>query len=84
MWTDAALMARVQQGDAEAFAALYDRHGAAVFAAVGASEQILEATFLAAWRKRAAYPGGRSCARAWILSLAPTLLHNPTSDVLAR
>lgn len=66
-----------QGGDRDAFATIYHRHAEAVWrhayrltASHTAAEDILAATFLTAWRRRAAIRFVADSARAWLLAVA--------------
>lgn len=74
--TDGELLKRVAAGGREAFDELVARHRAAVYrfarAATGgpeAAEDVLQETFLAAWRAAATFQG-RSAVRTWLLTIA--------------
>ena len=73
---DARLLARAALGDGNAFEILVVRHRAAVYryarsVAAGASdaEDVLQETFLAAWRGAGGF-AGRSSVRTWLLVIA--------------
>ena len=73
---DVWLVRRVADGDRDALAALYRRHGGVVLAqivlAVGEptlSEEILQDTMLAVWRGAASFRG-ESAVRSWIIAIA--------------
>jgi RNA polymerase sigma-70 factor (ECF subfamily) len=74
--SDAELVARARQGDAEAFGELVDRHRAAVYraahAALGSAneaEDVAQEAFLAAYRKMDSYRGEASF-KTWLLKIA--------------
>ncbi|MBK9967539.1 MAG: sigma-70 family RNA polymerase sigma factor [Holophagales bacterium] len=73
--TDAELLKRTAAGEREAFDELVGRHQAAVFRLPGprrtaaAAEDVLQETFLAAWRAAAAFQR-RSAVRTWLLTIA--------------
>lgn len=74
--TDDELLKRTAAGEREAFDELVARHRAAVFrfakaATEGpeAAEDVLQETFLAAWRAAASFQG-RSAVRTWLLTIA--------------
>lgn len=88
---DAELLSRVARGDRAAFACLVRRHSAPVlrFARslvdAGSAEDVLQETFLAAYRKADTFRGAES-ARAWLLAIARNAarrLHRRPSPVLA-
>lgn len=73
---DARLVSRAAQGDANAFEILVGRHRAAVYRFARAiardasdAEEVLQETFLSAWRGAAGF-GGRSSVRTWLLVIA--------------
>ena len=74
---DGALWSAVQCGDRDAFTALYHRHADAVWnhayrlsASRTLAEDVLAATFLAAWRRRAEVVFEAGSARPWLLAVA--------------
>src|SRR4051812_2323332 len=74
---DEELWAEVRRGDREAFTALYHRHATAVWAHAhrltlsrSAAEDVLAATFLTAWRRRAEVTVVAGSGRAWLLAVA--------------
>ncbi len=74
--TDAELLKRTAAGEREAFDELVGRHQAAVFRfaraatdGAAAAEDVLQETFLAAWRAAAAFQR-RSAVRTWLLTIA--------------
>lgn len=76
---DAALVARVAAGDAEAFGALYDRHGATCYAlaraVVGAPDEaddVVAGAFAQLWRTAARYDAARGSVAAWVTTVART------------
>jgi RNA polymerase sigma-70 factor (ECF subfamily) len=80
-------MQLVQQGDAEAFEALYDRHGGPAFSLAyrivgtrSAAEDATQDAFLSIWRSRVRYSRERGSVRTWILGI----VHNRTIDSLRR
>lgn len=73
--TDEELLKRAAAGDREAFDGIVTRHQAAVFrfarAATGGpaeAEDVLQETFLAAWRAAGTFQG-RSAVRTWLLTI---------------
>jgi RNA polymerase sigma-70 factor, ECF subfamily len=73
---DAELLRRIGQGDADAMASFYRRHGRIVFAqillVVGdrvMAEEILQDTMLAVWRGAASFRG-ESSVRSWVIAVA--------------
>ena len=74
--TDEELLKRTAAGEREAFDVLVTRHQAAVFRlaraatpGAAAAEDVLQETFLAAWRAAGAFQG-RSAVRTWLLTIA--------------
>jgi RNA polymerase sigma-70 factor, ECF subfamily len=71
------LMARIAQGDREAFGRFYDAFASAVFGLVrrvlrdpGASEEVLQEVFWQVWREASQYDPGRGSPQAWLLMRA--------------
>jgi RNA polymerase sigma-70 factor (ECF subfamily) len=84
---DEDLMRLVQRGDARAFEAIYDRHGAAAFSLAyrmagsrAAAEDIVQEAFLSVWRSSVRYQPERGNLRSWLLSV----VHNRAIDWLRR
>ena len=78
-------MSLVQGGDAQAFAALYDRHSRAAYSLAyrmmgekQAAEDLAQDAFLKVWRSAAGYRAERGSVRTWIL----TIVHNRGIDQL--
>ncbi len=74
---DHGLWTAVRAGDRDAFAAVYHRHADAVWnhayrltASRTAAEDVLAATFLTAWRRRAEVRFTADSARPWLLAVA--------------
>ena len=72
-------------GNAEAFAALYDRHGRAAYSLAyrmmgerQAAEDLVQEAFLQVWRAAGSYRAERGSVRTWILSI----VHNRGIDQL--
>jgi RNA polymerase sigma-70 factor, ECF subfamily len=72
-------------GDAEAFAALYDRHGRAAYSLAyrmmgerQAAEDLVQDAFLKVWRSAGGYRSERGSVRTWVLSI----VHNRGIDQL--
>jgi RNA polymerase sigma-70 factor, ECF subfamily len=85
LYADEDLMSLVQGGDAEAFAALYDRHSRAAYSLAyrmmgekQAAEDLAQDAFLKIWRSAAGYRAERGSVRTWILSI----VHNRGIDQL--
>src|SRR6187397_2695308 len=75
--TDAALVRAVVSGSHDALAALYDRHGDAVFAAAsrltsdrGMAEEVVQETFLALWNRAETYDPELGSLPAWLHTIA--------------
>lgn len=73
---DEALMARVQNGDTDAFAELYDRHAVqalrvaqAICSDPGRAEDAVQDGFLAIWTSRARYSPENGSFKAWSMSI---------------
>jgi RNA polymerase sigma-70 factor (ECF subfamily) len=71
---DRALMARVEARDADALAALYDRHGGRllglaqrILGAGGEAEEVLQEVFLFAWRSASAFDPTRGNVLTWLM-----------------
>lgn len=74
---DAALLARAAAGDASALAALYRRHGDAVYrlawlltGSEAAAADVVQATFLAVLEKPVGYDAGKGSVGAWLCGIA--------------
>lgn len=85
LYADEDLMSLVQGGDAQAFAALYDRHSRAAYSLAyrmmgekQAAEDLAQDAFLKVWRSAAGYRAERGSVRTWILSI----VHNRGIDQL--
>jgi len=82
---DAELIERSRR-DPEQFAALFDRHALAIsrYAArrlgAAAAEDIVAATFLAAFRQRGSYDLARPDARPWLYGIAANLIRRHARD----
>jgi RNA polymerase sigma-70 factor (ECF subfamily) len=82
---DEDLISLVAQGDAEAFAVLYDRHGRAAYSLAyrmmgerQAAEDLAQDAFLKVWRSATSYRADRGSVRTWLLSI----VHNRGIDQL--
>ena len=85
MLADEDLMSLMEEGDAAAFAALYDRHSRASYSLsyrmMGerqAAEDLTQDAFLKVWRSASGYRSERGSVRTWILSI----VHNRGIDQL--
>jgi RNA polymerase sigma-70 factor, ECF subfamily len=74
---DARLVAEVVAGSEDAFAALYDRHAGAVYAAASRlssdrqlAEDIVQETFLALWNRAEQFEPTLGSLSAWLLTIA--------------
>ena len=74
---DAALVARVARGDADALGELYTRHGRVAYVValrvVGsaeAAEEVVQDAFHAVWRSARSYASERGSVRTWLLTIA--------------
>lgn len=75
--TDPALLARAQQGDADSFGILFERHAPTVLqfcfrrtADAALAEDLTSIVFLEAWRKRGNLELFQESARPWLLGVA--------------
>jgi RNA polymerase sigma-70 factor, ECF subfamily len=75
--TDRELVASIAAGNAEAFAAFYDRHAPRVFGLIcrlvrqpAVAEDVLQETFWQVWRIADRYDPSRSSPEVWVLLLA--------------
>ena len=82
---DEELIPLVGAGDAEAFAALYDRHSRAAYSVAWrmtgekqAAEDLAQDAFLKAWRSAGSYRPHRGSVKTWLLSI----VHNRGVDGL--
>jgi len=80
-------MARVQSGDAQAFEAIFDRHGDAAFSLAyrmcsrrPMAEDVVQEAFLSLWRSGARYDRARGSVRSWVLGV----VHNRAIDAFRR
>lgn len=84
-YPDGDLMSLMGGGDAEAFAALYDRHGRAAYTLAHrkmgehqAAEDLTQDAFLKIWRSASGYRPERGSVKTWVLSI----VHNRGIDQL--
>jgi RNA polymerase sigma-70 factor (ECF subfamily) len=75
--SDAALVRHMIEGSQEALAALYNRHGAAVFAAAMRANgdrwiaaEVVQETFLALWNRAELFDPSRGTLSAWLATIA--------------
>ena len=73
---DEDLISLAGDGDAQAFAVLYDRHSRAAYSLAyrmmngrQAAEDLAQDAFLKVWRAATSYRADRGCVQAWILSI---------------
>ncbi len=85
LYADEDLMPLIEVGDAEAFAALYDRHGRTAYTLAyrmmgekQEAEDVVQEAFIKVWRSAGGYRVGRGSVRIWILSI----VHNRGIDHL--
>lgn len=88
---DRQLWARAVDGDRGAFAELFDRHAKAVFnhcfrltASAATAEDLLQNTFLLAWRKRSKVQLRRDSALPWLLAAATNAVRSDRRSVARR
>lgn len=74
---DTELLRRVAEGDAAAFAAVYDRHGQILFGVLlrilrsrTDAEDVLQETFLQIWQRASSFDANRGRALSWLVLLA--------------
>ncbi len=84
---DAALVAALGRGEAQALERLYERHSRGVFSLAlhllgerAGAEEVLQETFLKLWRQPAAYEPQRGKLLTWLLGVA----HHHAVDLLRR
>lgn len=75
--TDAELMRRIQEGDQEALACLYDRYGGLVYTLAlrmcghrDVAEEIVQDVFLAVWRRGTSWDPERGSVQGWLVAIA--------------
>ncbi|HEX3721366.1 MAG TPA: sigma-70 family RNA polymerase sigma factor [Nitrolancea sp.] len=76
------LVARIAAGERQALDALYQRHAQPIFGYIlnltadrGLAEEIVQDTFVAAWRGAAGFKG-RSSVKTWLFGIARRQAHN--------
>jgi RNA polymerase sigma-70 factor (ECF subfamily) len=74
---DARLVARIADGDRNAFASFYDQYAGAAFGLIrrvvrdeGAAEEVLQEVFLQVWREATQYDDRRGTPAAWLMMRA--------------
>lgn len=82
MSSDEVLLSAAARGDQAALRDLYERHAAAVLRLIrrltsdqGVAEEILQETWLAAWRSAGSFRGDSS-VRGWLMGVARRQAHN--------
>ena len=85
LYADEDLISLVGEGDAEAFATLYDRHSRPAYSLAyrmmgekQAAEDLLQDAFLKLWRSATSHRAERGSVRTWLLSI----VHNRGIDQL--
>jgi RNA polymerase sigma-70 factor (ECF subfamily) len=85
--SDGALLARAQEGSADAFELIYDRHSAVAYSLArqicrdrDVAEDVVQDAFLSLWRRRDRYDAARGQVRSWLLGI----VHNSAIDRLRR
>ncbi len=80
-------MERVRDGDADAFAVIFDRHAGAAFSlayrmcgSAARAEDVVQEAFFSLWRTGVRYDRVRGSVRSWVLSA----VHNRAIDELRR
>ncbi|MFN8110061.1 MAG: sigma-70 family RNA polymerase sigma factor [Thermoleophilia bacterium] len=83
--SDEELLVLMEDGDADAFEAVYDRHSRGAYSLAyrllgngPAAEDLVQDAFLAVWRGGSRYSPGRGSVRTWILAI----VHNRGIDRL--
>jgi RNA polymerase sigma-70 factor, ECF subfamily len=84
---DEDLMQLVNDGEAQAFEVIFDRHGSVAFSLAyrmcgrrAMAEDIVQEAFLSLWRSGARYERSRGSVRSWVLSV----VHNRAIDAFRR
>src|SRR5271168_1909046 len=84
---DAAILGRVEQGDQEAMAALFDRYSGIVYSVAlrvlrdtGQAEDVMQDIFIQIWKKPGAFISGRGSLGGWLVVVA----RNRSIDTLRR
>jgi len=84
---DAALLAKVEQGNQEAMAGLFDRYSGIVYSVAlrvlkdtGQAEDVMQDIFIQLWKKPSAFVSGRGSLGAWLVVVA----RNRAIDSLRR
>jgi RNA polymerase sigma-70 factor (ECF subfamily) len=84
---DEDLMGHVQEGDAQAFEVLFERHADAAFSLAyrmcgrrNMAEDVVQEAFVSVWRSGARYDARRGSVRSWVLGV----VHNRAIDTFRR
>ena len=84
---DAALLSKVEQGDQDAMASLFDRYSGMVYSVAlrvlkdaGQAEDVMQDIFIQIWKKPGAFVSGRGSLGAWLVVVA----RNRAIDSLRR
>ncbi|WP_345379364.1 RNA polymerase sigma factor [Pseudonocardia yuanmonensis] len=84
---DAALVARLVEGDERALAEIYDRYGRPAWSLArricvddGLAEDVVQEVFLTLWRDPTRFDAGRGAFATWLL----TLVHHKAVDAVRR
>ena len=84
---DEDLMALAQDGEAQAYDVIFDRHAGAAFSLAyrmcgrrALAEEVVQDAFLSLWRSGRRYDPSRGSVRAWVL----TVVHNRAVDTFRR
>ena len=84
---DAVLLAEVQAGGQEAFAALYDRYAGAAYGLAyrilgdaALAEDVVQEAFVSVWKQAPRFDPHRGLVRSWLL----TIVHNRAIDAVRR
>jgi RNA polymerase sigma-70 factor (ECF subfamily) len=84
---DEDLMQLVRRGDADAFAAVYERHASAAYSLAyrmmgsrSTAEDVTQEAFLSVWRSGTRYDRARGSVRTWVLGI----VHHRAIDALRR
>jgi RNA polymerase sigma factor (sigma-70 family) len=89
--TDRELWPRIQEGDPDAFAVVFDRYARDVYnfvfrrtASWDLAEEMTSAVFLEAWRRRREFTPEHETLRPWLFGVAGNLLRNSSRSLRRR